>query len=284
MERYKQARYVWTEELNRILREGYRLGGEGQLSAVEKIQRLTGWPKHVCYRQAGSLGLTQQHMQYNWTAELDAMLAEGYREGGRAKVAAIRRMQAQTEWPRYVFWNRARKLQLTPNRSNGNRSWSEAEDKYLLDFVGSKNPREIAKRLKRSVSAIRARLRFLGKDRRISMRVQDGHTKEELAKYLGRSKKSIQNWIDQGWLKARYEGKNRKDDTLRVTDADFRSFWKQHPWEVPFYKLSHEGLLWFCSVMYDVPPAFTFGDPLDRKQRREEEQEQDTPGEEPLDP
>ncbi|MCI0621648.1 MAG: hypothetical protein L0387_08270 [Acidobacteria bacterium] len=111
MERYKQARYVWTEELSRILREGYTKGGEEQLSAVEKIQRLTGWPKHVCYKQAGSLRLTQQHMQYNWTAELDAILAEGYREGGRGKIAAIRRMQGQTGWPRYVFWNRARKLQ-----------------------------------------------------------------------------------------------------------------------------------------------------------------------------
>ena len=275
MERYKQARYVWTQELNRILEEGYRHGREAQLLVVEKIQRLTGWPKHACYRQAASLGLTQQHRQYNWTPELDAMLAEGYRGSGGIKVAAIRRIQAQTGWPRYVCWNRARKLQLARNNHTGNRSWSETEDKYLLDFVGSKNPREIAKRLKRSVSAIRARVRFLGKDRRISMRVQDGHTKEELAKYLGRSKKTIQNWLDQGWLKARYEGKNRKDDTLRVTDEDFRSFWKQHPWEVPFYKLSHEGLLWFCSVMHDVPPAFTFGDPLDRKQRQEEEQEQD---------
>jgi len=54
LERYKQARYVWTEELNRILREGYRQGGEAQRSAVNKIERLTGWPKHACYRQAAS--------------------------------------------------------------------------------------------------------------------------------------------------------------------------------------------------------------------------------------
>lgn len=92
MERYKQARYVWTEELNRILQEGYRQGGEAQLSAVEKIQRLTTWPKHACYRQAASLGLTQQHMQYNWTPELDELLAEGYKESGGAKITAIRRM------------------------------------------------------------------------------------------------------------------------------------------------------------------------------------------------
>ena len=273
-------RYIWTEDLNRILQEGYKQGGKGQLTAVEKIHGLTGWPKHACYRRAATLGLAQQHMQYNWTEELDGILVQGYKEGGKAKIEAIRRIQSQTGWPRYVFWNRARKLQLSPNRRNGNRSWSETEDKYLLDFVGSKNPREIAKRLKRSVSAIRARLRHLGNGRRISIRVQDGHTKEELARYLGRSKRTIQNWIDQGWLKARYEGTNRNNDTLRVTDEDFRSFWKQHPWEVPFYKLSHESLLWFCSIMHDVPPAFTFGDPLDRKQRQQEVEEQELAGQE----
>jgi hypothetical protein len=53
---------------------------------------------------------------------------------------------------------------------------------------------------------------------------------------------------------ARYEGKNREDDTLRITDEDFRAFWKKHPWEVPLHRLSHDGLLWFCSIMFDVPP------------------------------
>ncbi|MCI0621118.1 MAG: helix-turn-helix domain-containing protein [Acidobacteria bacterium] len=268
-------RYLWTEKLDQVLREGYKQGGRVQSAAIAKIQSLTGWPKYICYRQASFLGLAEAHSQYNWTAELDTLLQEGYKQGGRAKLAAIQQIQSQTGWPRYVCWNRARKLQLAANCHGRNKPWSEAEDRYLLDFVGSKNPREIAKRLKRSVGAIRGRLRILGKERRISLRVQDGHTKEELARYLGRSKKTIKNWIDSGWLKARYEGKNRKDDTLRITDEDFRSFWKRHPWEVPFYRLSKEGLLWFCSVMHDVPPAFTFGDPLDRKQRRQEQQEEE---------
>lgn len=275
--------YVWTENLERILEEGYRQRGRTQLAAIEKIQKLTGWPKHVCYKHASCLGLTEQHQQYDWTAEVDAILSQGYKEGGKAKLVAIQTIQDQTQWPRYVCWNRARKLQLTANRGGKRRPWSKTDDKYLLDFVGSKNPREIAGRLKRSVSAIRGRLRILGKDRKISLRVQDGHTKEELARYLRRSKKSIQNWIDRGWLKARYEGKNREDDTLRITDQDFRAFWKQHPWEVPFYRLDRDGLIWFCSVMHDVPPAGTFGDPLDRRKRSEELRKEDLPDNDPLD-
>lgn len=272
-----RKRYVWTETLERILKEGYRQGGRARLAAIDKIQRLTGWPKHACHKHASCLGLTEQYQQYNWTAELDAILSQGYREGRKAKVVAIQTIFAQTRWPRYVCWNRARKLQLTPNCGARRRLWSEADDTYLLKFVGSKNPREIAGRLKRSVSALHSRLRVLGRDRKISLRVQDGHTKEELATYLKRSKKRIQSWIDRGWLKARYEGKNRTDDTLRITDQDFRTFWKQHPWEVPFYRLDRDGLLWFCSVMHDVPPAGTFGDPLDRKQRGEEVQGKESP-------
>lgn len=102
----------------------------------------------------------------------------------------------------------------------------------------------------------------------ISARVTDGHTKTELAQFLGRSPKTVQRWIDQDWLKGRYEGKQRADDTLRITDEDFRSFWKKHPWEVPFHTLSRDGMEWFFSVMIDIPMNETRGDPLTRHERR----------------
>jgi len=169
-----------------------------------------------------------------------------------------------TGWPRQACYDRARKLGLGVER----RSWTSEEDKYLMDFLGSKNLREIAKRLKRTVAAVRMRLGQLAEGRRLSARVTDGHTKSELAQYLGCSRRTIQRWIDEGLLKGRYEGKNRADDTLRITDDDFRVFWKKHPWEVPIYRLDHDGLLWFCSIMFDVPPGDYFGDPLDRHNRR----------------
>jgi excisionase family DNA binding protein len=167
-------------------------------------------------------------------------------------------------------------------------SWASAEGgeggqrkkiSTLLDFVGSKNLREIAKRLKRTVAATRMRLSQLSADRKISARVTDGHTKSELAQYLGCSRRTIQRWIDEGLLKGRYEGRQRKDDTLRITDEDFRAFWKKHPWEVPIYRLKHEGLLWFCSIMFDVPPGDYFGDPLDRRARRLERRQKSLEGE-----
>jgi hypothetical protein len=234
--------------------------------------------------RALELCLTRQNVHYTWTPELDAILNEGYKTGRTAKLAAIRQIQMLTGWPRYACWQRAQKLRLTSTSGRQNRPWSEGDDKYLLDFVGTRNVGEIAKHLKRSVNSVRLRLRTLGRERKISTRVQDGYTKSELATYLGRSKKTIQRWVELGWLKGRYEGKQRSDDTLRITAADFRTFWKKHPWEVPFHRLSKDGLLWFCIVMHDIPPADTFGDPLDRQQRRKQRhQDEEAMNEEGLD-
>jgi excisionase family DNA binding protein len=264
--------YPWTEDLDAALHQQFQAASDWNgADAVALIRKLTGWPWHICRARACLLRLVKRRVHHEWTAELDQILERGYQMSGRAKQEAIHKIQAQTGWPRHACWNRARKLGLAQVHP---RKWTEEEDKYLLDFVSSKSLREIAKRLKRTVGAVRKRLLQLGTRRKLSARVTDGHTKSELAQYLGCSRKTIQRWIDEGLLKGRYEGRNRQDDTLRITDEDFRAFWKKHPWEVPLHRLSHEGLLWFCSVMFDVPPGDYFGDPLDRRLRRQDRKQQ----------
>ncbi len=128
----------------------------------------------------------------------------------------------------------------------------------------------MALQLDRTEKSIREKLASMkiGSRLGISARVTDGHTRRELAQFLGRSPQTVQRWIDHGWLKGRYEGKQRQDDTLRVTDKDFRSFWKKHPWEIPFHPLSRDGMEWFFSVMIDIPMNEVRGDPLARAERR----------------
>jgi hypothetical protein len=152
--------YLWTDDLNTSFWQQYRVEGKAKdvAEAIELIRRLTGWPWHVCRTQATLLGLIKRRMHHEWTSELDDILELGYQEGGRAKQEAIARIQAATGWPRQACYDRARKLGL----GAGRRRWTEEEDKYLLDFVGSKNLREIAKRLKRTVAAARMRLSQLG--------------------------------------------------------------------------------------------------------------------------
>lgn len=167
----------------------------------------------------------------------------------------------------------ARKLGFSRKRSNFRR-WSKREEDFLLQYAGSRNVHQLAQQLKRSEKSVREKLASMkiGSRVGISARVTDGHTKTELTQFLGRSPKTVQRWIDQGWLKGRYEGKQRADDTLRITDEDFRSFWKKHPWEVPFHTLSRDGMEWFFSVMIDIPMNEVRGDPLARSQRRKEKE------------
>jgi hypothetical protein len=194
---------------------------------------------------------------------MDSILEEGYRIGGSKRRQAIDRICLLTCWPRQACWDRARKLGLTQRRNTVPKRWTQAEERRLSDIVGYKNAHLIAQELNRSVLAVRTKLKRMDKS---SIRVREGHTKSELAQFLGRSPKTTQRWIDLGWLKGTYEGKWREDDTFRISDAEFRSFWRAHPTEIPFHTLSRDGLEWFLSLMVDIPKVRIFSRPRTRRE------------------
>ena len=200
--------------------------------------------------------------QYKWTPDLDLMLEQGYRDGGSKRRQAINRISQLTGWPRQACWDRARKLGLTQRRHSVPKRWTQAEERRLSEIVGYRNAHLIAQELNRSVLAVRTKLKRMDTT---SIRVREGCTKSELAQFLGRSPKTIQRWIDLGWLKGTYEGKQREDDTFRISDADFRAFWRAHPTEIPFHTLSRDGLEWFLSLMVDVPKIRVSSRPSTRK-------------------
>ena len=186
--------------------------------------------------------------QYKWTPGMDSILEEGYRIGGSKRRQAINRISQLTGWPRQACWDRARKLGLGQRRSGSPRQWTPIEQQCLISLAGSRNVRVIAQRLNRSVAAIRTRLRRLSKT---SARVRDGLTKQDLAELIGRCPKTIQRWIDLGWLKGHYEGKQRGDDAFRISEQNFRGFWQKHPNELPLHRWRREGLEWFLTVIGD---------------------------------
>lgn len=129
------------------------------------------------------------------------------------------------------------------------RRWTPIEERLLTSLVGSKSVRVIAQRLNRSVAAIRKRLRRLGETR---TRVREGLTKGELAQLVGSSPKTIQRWIDFGWLNGTLEGKNRDDDTIRISDKQFLEFWRSHPEQVLVHRWNREGLEWLVLLLGEV--------------------------------
>ena len=193
--------------------------------------------------------IEKRRRRYPWTSELDLLLEQGYRAGLPGQRAAIDWIQRRTGWPRQACWDRARKLGLAQKRSVSPRQWTPIEEQRLLNLAGSKNVRFIAERLHRSVAAVRKRLRRLGET---STRVREGLTKNQLAELIGSSPKTIQRWIDVGWLHGGYEGKNRDDDSIRISDKQFFEFWRKHPEQVLIHRWNREALEWLVLLLGEM--------------------------------
>jgi len=121
----------------------------------------------------------------------------------------------------------------------------------------------IAKRLNRSVPAVRKRLRRFTER---SARVREGLTKRGLAELIGSSPKTIQKWIDLGWLQGSHEGKNRDDDTFRISDVQFLEFWRNHPEQVGVHRWNREGLEWLVLLLGETPDESAFEPQHGRKE------------------
>jgi transposase len=202
----------------------------------------TGVP-HECNQPDPS---REKRRQYVWTPQLDALLEQGYRTGHASRRFACSRIQKLTGWPRQACWDRARKLGLTARRSSPLRRWSTEEDQCLRNIAGARNIWVIAQKVNRSVAAVRIRLRRISGS---STRVREGTTTTELAEMMGRGRRTVQSWIDLGWLKGHYEGKQRSDDSFRSSDRELYEFCRAHPEELLFHRWTREGLEWFLSVI-----------------------------------
>jgi len=209
-----------------------------------------------------SISIEKRRGQHPWTSELDSLLEQGYRAGLAGQRAAIGSIQRLTGWPRQACWDRARKLGLAQKRSISPRLWTPEEEQLLINLAGNKNVRLIARRLNRSVAAVRKRLRRLGET---SARVREGLTKNQLAELIGSSPKTIQKWIDVGWLNATPEGKNRADDPIRVSDKQFLEFWRSHPRQVLVHRWNREGLEWLVLLLAEMSEGKAIGPGGDEK-------------------
>ena len=207
--------------------------------------------------------IEKRRRQYPWTSELDSLLKQGYCFGLAAQRVAVDRIQRRTGWPRQACWDRARKLGLARKRPSAPRQWTSSEDESLVDLAGSKNVRLIAKRLNRSVPAVRKRLRRFTER---SARVREGLTKRGLAELIGSSPKTIQKWIDLGWLQGSHEGKNRDDDTFRISDVQFLEFCRNHPEQVAVHRWNREGLEWLVLLLGETPDQSAFEPQQGRKE------------------
>ena len=166
-------------------------------------------------------GTTRKRRTYTWTKEArDLVRAHVIEEGCRHKL--ITRLSEITGYPRRVCVRFAGQMGVDGNRSY--RKWSEQEIAYLQQSHATRTPRQLAAKLNRPESSIRAMMSRLG----IYLRVEkDRFTKYTLASLVHVRPKVIQDWIDQGWLKAHREG-TEKLPRLIIKARDFIAFCKRH--------------------------------------------------------
>jgi hypothetical protein len=105
------------------------------------------------------------------------------------------------------------------------RVWSSGESEKLVEYSESRSRSDIATTLHRSRKAIELKQRSLG----ITATMQkDGFSKHHLAELLHIRPRTIQTWVDKGWLPATIGGTPRLGRIL-IAAEDFIQFCRKYP-------------------------------------------------------
>jgi hypothetical protein len=203
-------RFFSSEQIDQILREGFRRGREGSHAAIERIlKHEPGLERAFLWQRIRRLKCPPPAKKGRcavWSPEDEKVLREGYRKGWPGKRGAVRELLTRhPDWRPHLIWRRAAKLGLAQQvmkrgRERSGLAWSEEDGRTLLDLAGYKSARVISKLLHRSEAAVRSRLILLGKSTRVHL---EGFSRFTLAKELHLSARTIQRFIVEGLLEVR---------------------------------------------------------------------------------
>lgn len=105
------------------------------------------------------------------------------------------------------------------------RAWSAGESERLVEYSESRSRSNIATTLHRSRKAIELKQRRLGIT---STMQEDSFSKYHLAELLHIRPRTIQSWVDKGWLPATIEGTPRLPRMI-IAAEDFIRFCRKYP-------------------------------------------------------
>jgi len=110
------------------------------------------------------------------------------------------------------------------------RYWIDREDEILIRDATRYSPRQIARRLHRSINSVVVRMKRL----KLSRRVRDGwYTKRDACEILGVDHKRVQRWIDNGMLKAHYHNGSKPQQNgsacWHIWESDLARFIRHYP-------------------------------------------------------
>jgi hypothetical protein len=215
-------------------------------------------------RSGGRIGRPKGARNYEWTPEIDRLLAELCAE--RAPAAkrtvgrAILRARGTTSVPtpdslRKAVEHRMATLGIpTPAKrripeARVAKRWTEAQTAALLGALGADATIEsIALRTCHTVKAVRAKIA------RLDYRLHEIHgfavfTVAELSELLQVTQRQIRRWKERGWLET--EGR-------RITEKCLGQFLRERADRVPFDELRREDQIYLLDLGYPRPEAVVF--------------------------
>jgi hypothetical protein len=216
-------RFFSPEQVDKILCEGAQRGRTGSHAAIQRILKLEpGFERAELWRRIRQLKFRSNGTRYRrsvWSPEDDKILSRGYEKGWLGKQEAVRELlKRHPDWRPHLVWRRAKKLHLIQRiiKRGHERScltWSEDDDRFLLNLAGYKTSRVLAKMLHRSEAAVRYRLTVLGKSSRVHV---EGFSRHALSRNLHIASATVHRMIARGLLEVRDPRITRKSlDNLR---------------------------------------------------------------------
>lgn len=195
-----------------------------------------GCPKDQLCHSCRIRSIANRRKRHLWSPQLDQELRRVYRTARtrNALIEGITHLQRLTEFPRSVIVSRAAGLGLTSRRGE---PWAVHELAALCSKAGTRSVSDIARHLKRSYYSVKGQLCRL----RLSARVIDGYSQDDLQNLLGVSSRRVRRWVNLKWLTVQGG---------RISERDLIRFLQRHPNE---YQLNRVEEAWFKGLMF---PAF----------------------------
>jgi transposase len=174
-----------------------------------------------------------------WSQEDDAYLQAHYNSDHAGLVCAIAQHLGRTP---HAVKRRAGLLGL--RRPRPQQQWTQEEEQFLNNQAGTLLTTTLAKRLKRSVSAVTHKCRQL----HLRNRFREGYTLDDLVTCFGASPHTIQRWVHDSKLQIQHRGTHRPHDAWCVTEDAILQFIEHHPMAFDLHRVDQ---LWFLNLLFD---------------------------------
>jgi hypothetical protein len=194
------ANLACSKEIDQILQSVLKAGRKEVHAAIETI--LEAWPGRnrgelwARLRQLRNRRSKGSNGRIDWNEEDLEILRRFYVQGRAGAREAVKNLRARRpERSARSIWHKAAKLGVS-TRSGKPRPWSRDEQGALLWNAGEKPVEKIARKLGRSVKAVRQRLSSRGVSSQV--RIPKGYSLHRVAKLLGVSDTVVRSWFQKG--------------------------------------------------------------------------------------